>query len=67
MANPLETLKKAKLKVDNTPETEDESDDTASEMRAEDKQMDEKMTPEQLLSDIKDDLDLLFKKLKSGK
>lgn len=38
----------------------------ASEMRIEDKKMDEKMTPEQLLQDIKDDLDLLFKKMSNG-
>ncbi len=63
MASPMDILKKAKPPVDN----EDESNDTASKMRTEDKQMDEKMTPEQLLQDIKDDLDLLFKKLKAGK
>jgi hypothetical protein len=51
------------MKIDD----ETESDDSAAEMRSEDKQMDEKMTPEQLLQDIKDDLDLLFKKLKGGK
>ncbi len=67
MATPMEIMKKAKMKTDNSPETEDESDDTVAEMRAEDKQMDEKMSPEELLSDIKDDLDLLFKKLKAGK
>lgn len=60
MASPLSILRGAKKEVEN------ENDDTAAEMRDEDKKMDAKMTPEQLLQDIKDDLDLLFKKLKGG-
>lgn len=67
MASPKEMLKGAMGKSSGVMGSKPSVDYDASEARKEDRLMDEKMTPEQLVQDIKDDLDLLFRKLKAGK